>query len=160
MTTALAGIALEHCTQLKWELVGLGIAHVAAECLSHDGESHLLSGNIFPLEKIHFQAFSPGTKRRPARPATKHSVNLADVRHVWYGREREDRHVGQRLYLRLSDRHRFCRLADFHESGGKGPNSIAVDRSPTGTEEAGPLTQKYNLRRSLDYGHESPDGRF
>ena len=77
MTTALAGIALEHCTQLKWELVGLGIAHVAAERLSHDGESHLLSGNIFPLEKIHFQAISPDTKRRPAHPATKHRVNLA-----------------------------------------------------------------------------------
>lgn len=104
MTTALAGIALEHCTQLKWELVGLGIAHVAAERLSHDGESHLLSGNIFPLEKIHFQAISPDTKRRPAHPATKHRVNLGDVRHARYGQEREDRHVGQRLFLRLSDR--------------------------------------------------------
>ncbi len=121
MTTALAEIAFEHCTRLKWELVGLGIAHVAAERLSHDGEIHLLSGNVFPLEKIHFQAFSPGTKRRPAYPATKPRVNLADVRPAQYGREREDRPYGQYLFLPLSDRRLFCRLADFHESGGKGP---------------------------------------
>lgn len=120
MTTALAEIAFEHCTQLKWELAGLGIAQVAAERLGHDEEGRLLPGNVFPLEKIHFQAFSPGTKRRPAHPATKHLVNPADLRHAQYGLEQKDRHLGERLLLRFLSR-LFCRLADFRESGGKGP---------------------------------------
>ena len=108
MTTTLAEIAYEHCTQLKWELAGLGIAQVAVKRLGHDGEGRLLPGNVAPLERIHLQAFSPGTKRRPALPATKHRVNLADLRHTQYSLEQEDRRL-------------FCRLADFHESVGIGP---------------------------------------
>ncbi len=35
--------------------------------------------------------------------------------------EQEDCHLGERLLLRFLSRRLFCHLADFHESGGKGP---------------------------------------
>lgn len=123
MSTTLAGTAFEHGTQLKRERACLEIAHVETKRLGHKRENNLPPGNVFPLERLHFQAFSFDTDYRHEHPAMKHHVTLADVRHAQYSIAQENRRYGQRL---------FRRLPDLPESGGKGPEpQLRIDRSPT-----------------------------